>query len=37
MKIALVAQQVIALSSDGQFGDTRLLELGRSLAARATG
>jgi len=36
MKIALVAQQVIALSSDGTgpVGDTRLLELGRSLASK---
>jgi glycosyltransferase involved in cell wall biosynthesis len=36
MKIALVAQHVIALSSDGtgQVGDTRLLELSRSLASK---
>ena len=36
MKIALVAQHIIALSSDGngQLGDTRLLELGRSLASK---
>jgi glycosyltransferase involved in cell wall biosynthesis len=34
MKIALVAQQVIALPGDGQLGDTRLLELGRSLAGK---
>jgi D-inositol-3-phosphate glycosyltransferase len=36
MKIALVAQHIIALSSDGtgQLGDTRLLELSRSLASK---
>ena len=41
MKIALVAQHVIALSNDGtgfnagaQLGDTRLLELSRSLASK---
>jgi glycosyltransferase involved in cell wall biosynthesis len=36
MKIALVAQHVIALSSDGigQVSDTRLLELSRSLASK---
>ena len=36
MKIALVAQHVIAPSSDGtgQLGDTRLLELSRSLAGK---
>jgi glycosyltransferase involved in cell wall biosynthesis len=36
MKIALVAQQAMTLSSDGtgQAGDTRLLELSRSLAGK---
>ena len=36
MKIALVAQHVIALSNDGtgHLGDTRLLELSRSLASK---
>src|ERR1700743_956075 len=36
MKIALVAQHVIGLSNDGtgQLGDTRLLELSRSLASK---
>ena len=36
MKIALVAQHVMALSTDGtgQVGDTRLLELSRSLASK---
>ena len=36
MKIALVAQHVVALSNDGtgQLGHTRLLELSRSLASK---